>query len=523
MEERKGSGNTLFAVIICLGIWMGWQYYLEKKYPQPKTPTTTEQTEIQTKATAQESNQAQIKNAPKIVIPANIPEKTITLENQELKILVSSLGGAIKEAKLKKNETPIISQATDKGSLYLKTIGATTTDFSDTNFSIDQKNNTEAVLLANKEGITIKKSFRLVPEKYLLEVKIETLTGAEKIKQIEVATFNKIPEKENTSIFAFSPPTHYQEYYFEYKNKTERDQVTHDSEVKKEHEQVHVAALGTRYFTNLFLNRSSVLPQAQAERTGDQSVLKMKYPLLDSSQTLISFDLFLGPKSLSILKNVDEAAAKVIDYGMFSWIALPLLGIMKWFYSMIGNYGIAIILLTILVRVLTFPFTYVSYKSMRAMQVIQPEIAKLKEKFKGDNKTLNVEMMKLMRENKVNPAGGCVPMLLQLPIFWALYQVLQNSIELHRSPFYFWIHDLSQKDPFYVLPVLMGIAMFIQQKMMPSTMDPAQQKVMLFMPVFFSFLMFGLPSGLTLYILISTVFGIIQQMLMTGNTKPQKA
>jgi YidC/Oxa1 family membrane protein insertase len=130
-------------------------------------------------------------------------------------------------------------------------------------------------------------------------------------------------------------------------------------------------------------------------------------------------------------------------------------------------------------------------------------------------------MMKLMRDNKVNPVGGCLPTLLQLPIFFALYQVLQNSIELYHAPFMFWIHDLSQKDPYYVLPILMGIAMFFQQKMTPTTMDPAQAKIMMIMPVLFTFLMVGLPSGLTLYIFISTLFGIVQQIYFLRDKKAE--
>ena len=157
------------------------------------------------------------------------------------------------------------------------------------------------------------------------------------------------------------------------------------------------------------------------------------------------------------------------------------------------------------------------------MQQIQPEIQRLKEIYKDNTQALNQEMMKLMRDNKVNPMGGCLPIVLQLPIFWALYQVLQNSIELYRSPFLGWIHDLSLKDPYYVLPVLMGISMFIQQKMTPSTMDPAQAKVMLIMPIFFAVLMMSLPSGLTLYIFVSTLFGILQQVFMMKDKQSNKA
>jgi YidC/Oxa1 family membrane protein insertase len=148
------------------------------------------------------------------------------------------------------------------------------------------------------------------------------------------------------------------------------------------------------------------------------------------------------------------------------------------------------------------------------MQRIQPELARLKEIHKNNTQVLHQETMKLMRDNKVNPAGGCLPLLLQLPIFWALYQVLQNSIELYHSPFVGWIHDLSLKDPYFVLPVLMCITMVIQQRLTPNTMDPAQAKIMMFMPVMFGFLMMSLPAGLTLYIFVSTLFGILQQLFM---------
>ncbi|MBK9293690.1 MAG: membrane protein insertase YidC [Oligoflexia bacterium] len=526
MEPTKNSSNTILAIVVCMLIWIGWQYYLEKKYPQPATaPEVAGATTAPQQAESEKAKQEVVvkKETTKAVVSESIqkPETQTSLENEKLKLTLSSNGGIIKEALLKKEQIYLINPKTDKGALALKVLkNAEEIDFSSVSFDIKQKSENEVELGATKQGVKLVKNIKFNPENYTLNVNINAYGATENIKSIEVFSYSQIPEKETSSFLSFSPPEHYQEYFFFHKNKIKREHVSHDSEVKVEYDQSSLAALGTRYFTTLYLNRALVMPNVAALREQGQSVLKIKYPFLENAQN-IKFDLFLGPKSLKLLKSIDQSAAEIIDYGIFSWIALPLLGIMKWFYSMIGNYGIAIILLTLLVRVLTFPFTYVSYKSMKAMQVIQPEINKLKEKYKGDNKTLNVEMMRLMRENKVNPAGGCVPMLLQLPIFWALYQVLQNSIELYRSPFYFWINDLSQKDPYYVLPVLMGIAMFAQQKMMPSTMDPAQQKVMLFMPIFFAFLMFGLPSGLTLYILISTLFGIAQQLLMT-NTKLKK-
>jgi YidC/Oxa1 family membrane protein insertase len=161
-----------------------------------------------------------------------------------------------------------------------------------------------------------------------------------------------------------------------------------------------------------------------------------------------------------------------------------------------------------------------SFKSMKAMQQIQPHVQVLREKHKDDPMTLNKEMMALMKENKANPLGGCLPMLLQIPIFFALYKVIGSSVELYQSPFFGWIQDLSAHDKFYVLPVLMGISMFLQQKLTPmTTLDPTQAKIMMFLPVVFSLFMLNLPSGLTLYMFVSTVFGIIQQKLMLGNTQ----
>lgn len=189
---------------------------------------------------------------------------------------------------------------------------------------------------------------------------------------------------------------------------------------------------------------------------------------------------------------------------------------MNLFYRhVIGNYGLAIIFLTLLIRVLFHPLTKKSYVSMREMQRIQPQIAKLKEKFKDDRQEQQKQIMDLMRSNKVNPMGGCLPLLVQMPIFFALYRLLYNSVELYQAPFFGWIADLSAKDPYYVMPVLMGGAMFLQQKMTPSaTMDPAQQKVMMFMPVIFSFFMIALPSGLVIYILFSTLLQLASQYLV---------
>jgi YidC/Oxa1 family membrane protein insertase len=212
---------------------------------------------------------------------------------------------------------------------------------------------------------------------------------------------------------------------------------------------------------------------------------------------------------------------------------------MRWFYSFVPNYGVAIILLTIITKLLFFPLTLKSMQSMKAMQALQPQINALRSKYKTDPQRLQRETMELYRANKVNPLGGCLPMVVQIPIFYALYVALSVSVEMQNAPFIcfgtlphwvpllggqaLWICDLAAHDPTYILPLLMGASMFVQQKMQPVMGDPRQAKMMLFMPVLFTFMFLNLPSGLVLYWTLSNVLQIGQQKYMErGSVKPQK-
>ena len=204
-----------------------------------------------------------------------------------------------------------------------------------------------------------------------------------------------------------------------------------------------------------------------------------------------------------------------IDFGVFSILAVPLLRGLQWIYGYVGNYGLAIILLTLLIRSIMFPLQFKSFRSMKKMQKIQPELTKLKEKFKDDPQRMQKETMAAFKKAGANPLGGCLPLVAQMPIFFAFYQVLYNAEEFVGSPFYGWITDLSIKDPYFLLPVLMAGAMFIQTRLNPSpTADPTQKKVMLIMPLVFGFIMKDLPSGLNLYMFTSTIYGVGQQLLV---------
>jgi len=202
---------------------------------------------------------------------------------------------------------------------------------------------------------------------------------------------------------------------------------------------------------------------------------------------------------------------KSINLGWFGIIAKPLLIILKFFYSFTRNYGVAIILLTFLIKIIFHPLSIKSFKSMKEMQRLQPMIKEIKEKYKNDKERMNKEVMELYKRYRVNPLGGCLPMLIQFPVFIALYNALLNSIELRHTPFILWIKDLSAKDPYYVTPIIMGVTMLIQQRMTPHTGDPTQEKIMYIMPIVFTIMFLNFPSGLVLYWLVNNILSIGQQ------------
>ena len=232
------------------------------------------------------------------------------------------------------------------------------------------------------------------------------------------------------------------------------------------------------------------------------------------SSVMLGFLGYFGPRDTGILKDVGHKLDEAVDFGYFHIIAKPLLEVLKFFNSFVGNYGVSIIILTVLIKLLFWPLTQKSYTSMKAMQKIQPEMAKIRVKYKNDKARLNKEVMDLYKKHKVNPLGGCLPMLIQIPVFFALYKVLLEDIGLRHAPFMFWIQDLSAKDPYYITPVVMGITMFIQQKLTPTTMDSTQTKILNYMPLIFTFMFLNFPSGLVIYWLVNNLLTILQQYLI---------
>ncbi|HXH23902.1 MAG TPA: membrane protein insertase YidC [Vicinamibacterales bacterium] len=226
---------------------------------------------------------------------------------------------------------------------------------------------------------------------------------------------------------------------------------------------------------------------------------------------------FVGPKQFDILREVDPELVRAINFGIFAWLVIWLLGPLKWLYGVLGNYGWAIVVLTIFINLLMAPFRHKSVVAMRKMQEIQPQMKAIQERYAHlkmsdpARQKMNTEIMNLYREKGVNPASGCVPMLLTMPVLLAFYSMLSMSIELRDAPFTGWIRDLSAADPYFVLPALMGVSMFWQQRITPTTADPTQQRVMMVMPVLFTVMMAFAPSGVVLYWFVSQLWAIGQQ------------
>jgi len=298
-------------------------------------------------------------------------------------------------------------------------------------------------------------------------------------------------------------------------------------------------AADAKYFTWIVLPERewSVTRASLAGETG------VRVAAADTAATLQPGDtvragarVFAGPKRAALLEATGKDLPELIDYGWFAVVAKPLVLLMKASNRVTGNYGIDIILLTILIKILFYPLTQKSIVSMRKMQELGPILKTLKEKYKGDSQRLNQETMNLYKTYKINPLSGCLPMLAQIPVFIALYKGLLVTIELRHAPFFLWVNDLSAPEhlwniavagydlPIRLLPLLMGISMFIQQKMTPSAgMEPAQQKMMLFMPLIFTFMFWSFPTGLVIYWLVNNILAIGQQMIYNRKAEAAKA
>lgn len=260
--------------------------------------------------------------------------------------------------------------------------------------------------------------------------------------------------------------------------------------------------------------------QSPPERTIYEGWLQHRYTIEPSRHTSWNYDLYLGPLDLDDLKKAGHNLDEAINYGFFKIVAWPMFKLLKAIEGLVGNWGAAIVVLTLLIRLLFFPLTAKSYTASKKMQKIQPLLNELREKFKDDKAKQQQELMALMSREGVNPLGGCLPVLPQIPVFFGLNAVLMHTFELRQAPLGLWIRDLSTHDPYYVSPIIMAVLMYVQQRMIPMPgMDPTQAKIMRFLPIVFALFMITYPSGLVVYIITSTLFSIVQQQVMMKTFK----
>lgn len=524
------DGRTIAAVVLIGSTFLGWQFYMQKKYPEAfKKKAAVQSQGGQVEKPASATSEAAVKVGDAVKTSPSAPamntapmkEEIIRYDSETMTFELSSLGMGLKNVVLKKytdrSGSPVELGHPEPNALALETRLLGRPD--PLNFKIQQINPNFFVGRANVGAVEITKSMEIDPKTYLVRYKVST-TGTDD-RFVGVTTFLTeevdTPKKENFLLPQFAK----QEFFVDSGEARERV-VFQNHDLQKSWSKVRLASVGSQYFTQAIVDQSPIMPEVKANLDFNRkhADLTLFYPVLNrGSEFKLEYLAFIGPKSQDLLSGVDGSLVRVIDFGFFDWIGRQILVMLRWFFALVGNWGWAIILLTLLVRLMVLPFNLYSYKSMKAMQAIQPQIQSLRERYKDDQQAQQQEMMRLMRDHKVNPLGGCLPVFLQFPIFIALYQVLGNSIELYQAPFMLWIHDLSLKDPYYILPVLMGVTMFIQQKITPNTMDPAQAKVLLMMPLIFTFFMVTLPSGLTLYMWVGAVFSVLQQLYFMREKK----
>ncbi len=241
------------------------------------------------------------------------------------------------------------------------------------------------------------------------------------------------------------------------------------------------------------------------------------------AQPTMHFNGYIGPKEYKVLESINPVLTNAIEYGWFTFAAKPLFALLSWLHGIFGNWGWSIIALTIIIRVILYPLTYKGMVSMQKIKEIAPKIKEVQAKYKGDPQRANAAVMEMYKKHNANPLGGCLPMLLQIPVFFAIYRVLLNAVELQGAPWALWITDLSRMDTYYVLPILMGASMYYQQKLTPNNFtDPLQEKVFKFLPIIFTFFFLTFPSGLVLYWFVNNLFSIGQQFIVNAQFKNAK-
>ncbi|MBN1850265.1 MAG: membrane protein insertase YidC [Deltaproteobacteria bacterium] len=547
MEKR-----TLLAFVLSLIVLVGWALLAQKQAPLDTIKEESHQTE-NTSLPQPETGPYQEPLSPDIrengiskPEPAPILEKEIKVETPLYIAIFSNRGPTIKSFKLKEYfvnqepNSPLIELANlqDNRQDFITIHFDTQSNLKDTDsiYDVDE----DAILLnpsspaknltfarTRSDGISIRKTFRFQPDSYPIETQITLSNESQYQISGNIRTSIKnLPPQDKDSYYAFNGAALFLD------DDLEEIKPKKMEEEKRLTGKIDWVAYENGYFISAVLpkekNQGSFIGRLLPSGTVEASYVEPPINLRPLENASSHFMLYIGPKDVSILKQAGGKLDRAINFGYVDIIARPLHFTLLWFNKYVHNYGLSIIILTILIKILFWPLTHKSFKSMKEMQKIQPLMAKIREKHKNNREQMQRELMGLYKTYKINPMGGCLPILIQLPVFFALFRILGNSIELRHAPFMLWITDLSAPDrlfhfdisyiPFMakpygipVLTLLMGASMFLQQKMTPTPGDPAQAKVMMLLPIIFTVMFINFPSGLVLYWLINNILSIGQQ------------
>ncbi len=548
--------RAFLAIVLSFMILLGYQYFFVKPVPPPQNSAEQQVAQGQADNVAPQPKQQQpasITPQPAQPAPVSVPvdpnARDITINTPLYSAVINEQGGGFKRFVLKKYRTEKASTSGDMELVKVEGLNQLPILFSLDNGAgtslpvfhadrekLDLTGGTDTETLTMKAtlpgGLVLTRTLVFHADSYVIDLSYQVEnTGAEAARISPALSLNSTPfaHGSSTSRYLFSGPASYV------------DQKLVQVKTKKlaEGPQVLQGQVSwTGYEDNYFINAVIPLTEGTHMVTIGGSADMVRTVVSEGTVSLepkgtatYTYKMYFGPKKLTILKTVNYDLAKAINFGWFDVLAKPMLWLLNFFYGYIGNYGIAIILVTILIKGSFWPITQKGMKSMKNMQKLQPKVAKLKEKYKDDPTKMNQEMMAMYKTYKVNPIGGCLPMIIQIPFFFALYRVLMAAIELRHAPFMLWINDLSAPDrlmvgfdiPYIhgipVLTLLMGASMYLQQKMTPTTADPTQAKVMQFLPVVFTFMFLNFASGLVLYWFVNNLLSILQQQLINRQVK----
>ncbi|HVN97759.1 MAG TPA: membrane protein insertase YidC [Syntrophorhabdaceae bacterium] len=527
--------RTIVALGLIMVLIFVYQAYFIPKETQKQPPAQTQtQTEPLSKDQKNEIKETKKETQTQKAFPTKTESvskvekkigRTFTAETPYLKVTLGDLGGGIISVKLKKYRETVKGTSSKelvediKPYVYIPqaslrpaagaSAASDATYFQADKESVTVKDKPETITLSGtlENGSKIKKTYTFYPDNYVIDVKIEPEAPTADTVYYDLALLDT--KKESSLIFK-GPLV--------YNGKLE--QITKIDQTQQFERNYTYAGFDEGFFACLFIPEGNTKPQLSILKTENQiPVLR-----LGAEKGAFMGKLYFGPKQSSVLQSLNVHAEKIVYFGWFDIIAKPLILGLNLSNRVTHNYGIDIILLTILIKIIFYPLSVKSYKSMKKMQELQPLVKKLKEKYPNDKQKLNQEMMDIYRTRGVNPMGGCLPMIIQLPVFFALYKGLCGAIELRHAPFMLWINDLSAPEdlfsfpvagwviPVRILPLIMGVTQFIQQKMTPTAaVDPMQEKMMLLMPIVFTFIFWNFSSGLVLYWLVNNVISIGQQ------------